>query len=101
MSETSDILPSGAEADLQEQGNSVSSGGSVPGPDIGGGSGGSEADLQEQAVSVDAADAELDTGIPGEGTGGSEADRLEQAADVPLDADDAFPRGATDDDPAA
>ncbi len=56
-----------------------------------------DADFQEQLTPAESDDA--DTGIAGEGTGGSEADQLEQAWQVPLD-EEAFPRGAADDDSA-
>ena len=98
MSETSDFLPGGSEADLQEQGipdgagDTASGGGTTPG-----GNGGSEADLQEQGAPAGSGDI-VSGGIAGEGTGGSEADRLEQAADVPIDGEDAFPYGGTEDD---
>lgn len=103
MSESSDILPGGSEADLQEQGAATRPGGGAD--RAGTGTGGSEADLQEQGMPAESGDDAYgggiaEEGIMGEGTGGSEADRLEQAADVPLDGDDAFPRGGTDDDPA-
>ncbi len=99
MSESSDILPGGSEADLQEQAASVRPG---AGADRAGtGTGGSEADLQEQGIPAESGDDASGGGIAGEGTGGSEADRLEQAADVPLDGEDAFPYGGTDDDPTA
>ncbi|AUZ87350.1 hypothetical protein ACX80U_08885 [Arthrobacter sp. TmT3-37] len=99
MSESSDILPGGSEADRQEQGAPVRAG---AGADrTGTGTGGSEADLQEQGISAASGDDVSGGGIAGEGTGGSEADRLEQAADVPLDGEDAFPHGGTDDDPTA
>lgn len=98
MSESS-ALPSGTEADRQEQGTIAPSGTAGPGPVIvSDGTGGSEADLQEQAVLAESAET-TDTGsIGGEGTGGSEADRLEQAAVVPLEGEDAFPYGAADED---
>ncbi|WP_140395084.1 hypothetical protein [Arthrobacter sedimenti] len=98
MSESSDILPGGSEADLQEQGAPARPGGGAD--RAGTGTGGSEADLQEQGIPAESGDDAYGGGMAGEGTGGSEADRLEQAADVPLDADDAFPYGGTDDDPA-
>ncbi|MHA7284875.1 hypothetical protein ACX80I_01230 [Arthrobacter sp. MDT3-44] len=95
MSESSDILRGGSEADLQEQDATAR-----PGADRAGtGTGGSEADLQEQGMPAGSGDDGLGGGIAGEGTGGSEADRLEQAADVPLEGEDAFPYGGTDDDP--
>ncbi|MHA7238517.1 hypothetical protein [Arthrobacter sp. TMS1-12-1] len=62
------------------------------------GTGGSEADRLEQDTPLDEGAAPDGVGIAGEGTGGSEADRQEQAADVPLDAEDAFPHGSGDDD---
>jgi hypothetical protein len=99
VSESSDILRGGSEADLQEQ---EATGRPAGGADrAGAGTGGSEADLQEQGMPAGSGDDGYGGGITGEGTGGSEADRLEQAADVPLDGDDAFPYGGTDDDPAA
>lgn len=70
------------------------------GPSAGGGTGGSEADRQEQDTPLEAGAGWHEVGIAGEGTGGSEADRLEQAADVPLDAEDAFPHGSGDDEDA-
>lgn len=99
MSDTSDILPSGTEADLQEQRTPASGGRGALGDTAGGGTGGSEADRQEQAAPAHSEHAPEDSVIAGEGTGGSEADRLEQAADEPIDGDEAFPRGGTDDDP--
>lgn len=96
VSEQSDIMPSGTDADLQEQGNAGPSGDGGGG--TAGGTGGSEADLQEQVTVVRPADARATDRIAGEGTGGSEADRLEQAADVPLDGDDAYPHGGAGDD---
>ncbi|MDN4611320.1 hypothetical protein [Arthrobacter burdickii] len=94
MSESSDILQDGSEADLQEQGATGRPGGADR---AGTGTGGSEADLQEQGMPAESGDDGYGGGIAGEGTGGSEADRLEQAADVPLDGEDAFPYGGTDD----
>lgn len=99
MSETSDILPSGTEADLQEQGTPVQSGDATDGPIAGDGTGGSEADRQEQAAPVGTGEDAVGGGITGDGTGGSEADRLEQAAVVPVDGEDAFPHAGTDEDP--
>ncbi|MDQ0735197.1 hypothetical protein [Arthrobacter agilis] len=99
---TDDFLPSGSDADLQEQGVPDQAGDTASGGTIaGGGMGGSEADLQEQAASLQPDDTVSGGGIAGEGTGGSEADRLEQAADVPIDGDDAFPYGDTEDSPTA
>jgi hypothetical protein len=95
VSESSDILQGGSEADLQEQGATGRPGGDAD--RAGTGTGGSEADLQEQGMPAASGDDGYGGGIAGEGTGGSEADRLEQAADVPLDGEDAFPYGGTDD----
>ncbi len=97
---TDDFLPAGSDADLQEQGVPDQAADTASGGTVGGGTGGSEADLQEQAAPLQGGTGS-GGGIAGEGTGGSEADRLEQAADVPLDGDDAFPYGATDDSPTA
>jgi hypothetical protein len=96
-----DLTAGGSEADRQEQGVPDQAADTAPGGTIAGtGTGGSEADLQEQAASVQG-ESGSGGGIAGEGTGGSEADRLEQAADVPIDGDDAFPYGGTDDSPTA
>ncbi|WP_247826330.1 hypothetical protein [Arthrobacter antioxidans] len=98
MSEQSDVMPGGTEADLQEQLTEARAAGSGTTAVAASGTGGSEADRQEQGTPLDAGTAGGGVGIAGEGTGGSEADRLEQAADVPLDAEDAFPHGGGDDD---
>ncbi|MEG9248548.1 hypothetical protein V6S67_10685 [Arthrobacter sp. Soc17.1.1.1] len=100
-----DLTAGGSEADRQEQGvpdqaADTAPGGTITGAGTGEGTGGSEADLQEQAAAVQD-ESGSGGGIAGEGTGGSEADRLEQAADVPIDGDDAFPYGGTDDSPTA
>lgn len=99
MSESSGILPSGSDADLQEQG--VPDHAAVPtsGAVTDAGTGGSEADLLEQGTPAHLDGGTPGGGIAGEGTGGSEADRLEQAADVPVDGEDALPRGSEDDGP--
>ncbi|WP_434994028.1 hypothetical protein [Arthrobacter sp. Ld5] len=95
MSEQRNVA--GREGELREQrAPSGADAWAGTGPSADGGTGGSEADRQEQDTPLDAAGVEA-AGIAGEGTGGSEADRLEQAADVPLDAEDAFPHGAGDD----
>ncbi|WP_146065574.1 hypothetical protein [Arthrobacter pityocampae] len=94
MSEHSDVVPGAADADRQEQTLAEDAG---IGTAAAGGTGGSEADRQEQDTPLDAGARWNGVGIAGEGTGGSEADRLEQAADVPLDAEDAFPYAGGDD----
>lgn len=99
MSEPSGILPSGSDADLQEQGVPDQPADTASGGLVHAGTGGSEADRLEQGLPTDTDDTASGGGITGGGTGGSEADRLEQAADVPLDGEDAFSRGAVDDEP--
>ncbi|WP_146067372.1 hypothetical protein [Arthrobacter sp. SX1312] len=98
MSEQRNVVPGGSEADLQEQRTPAQDAGAGTRAPAGSGTGGSEADRQEQDTPLEAGATADGVGIAGEGTGGSEADRLEQAADVPLDAEDAFPRGGGEDD---
>lgn len=97
MSEPSDIVHGGSEADVQEQRLAVDADATRNSPvSAEDGTGGSEADRQEQRMPLPtgtAADGGLNTGGD---TGGSEADRLEQAAEVPFDHEDAYPTGGED-----
>lgn len=93
MSESSGILPSGSDADLQEQGVAGPTADAASAAIADAGTGGSEADRLEQGTPTHPDDATARGVVDGEGTGGSEADRLEQAVFLPDDHEDAFSRG--------